>query len=184
MAETALPYQVVVFTQQHSISGVVFLRDQRLSDFMNDRREKNIMLRNASVARLENPAKVLERTQVSIVPKSGIVLAFEPPQKVAPPVRRFIKYHKDKHEVFIIMDGMEAHGEIHVQGTLDLLRIMADSGDSFVPITHASVAVEANPVFLLQREALVINIQRIRFIGEIQSKSSTEPLPTKPRPGD
>jgi hypothetical protein len=184
MAETALPYQVVIFTQLHSISGVVFLRDQRLSDYLNDRREKNIMLRNAKVARLANPTKVLERTQLSIIPKSSIVLAFEPPQKIAPPVRRFIKYSKQKYEVFIIMDGMDAHGEIHVQGTLDLLRIMADSGDSFLPITQASVSIEANPVFLLQREAVIINTQCIRFIGEIQSSSSTEPLPNPPPPKD
>lgn len=184
MAETALPYQVVIFTQQHSISGVVFLRDQRLSDFLNDRREKNVMLRNAKVARLANPAKVLEKTQISIVPKSGIVLAFEPPQKTSPPVRRFIKYSKQRYEVFIILDGMEVRGAIHVQGALDLLRIMADSGDSFLPITQASVSIEANPVLLLQREAVVINTQRIRSIGEVQSKSSTEPIPTSPRPGD
>lgn len=183
MPETALPYQVVIFTQQHSISGVIFLRDQRLSDFLNDRREKNVMLRNASVARLKNPAKILERTQLSIIPKASIVLAFEPPQKTAPPVRRFIKYSKQKYNVFIIMDGMEARGEIHVPGALDLLRIMADSSDSFLPITQANVSIEANPVFLLQREAVVINTQRIRFIGEIQPKNATEPIPTSPRPG-
>ena len=184
MPETALPYHVVVFTHQHSITGVVYLRDLRLSDYLNDRREKNIILRNASVARLENPGKILEKTQLSIIPKSGIVLAFEPPQRDAPPVRRFIKYHKDSYEVFIIMDGMEVHGAIHVVGSLDLLRIMSDSVDYFLPITHASVSIEANPVLLLQREAVVVNILRILFIGEIPPKISTDSLPPLPHSGD
>lgn len=177
MAETALPYQVVVFTSDHTINGTIFLRDQRLSDFMNDRRDKNIMVRNASVARLENPAKILQKTQLTVIPKWGIVLAFEPPQKQAPPPRRFIKYRKDRYGVFIILDGMEVRGEVHVQGSLDLLRIMADAGDIFLPITQATVTIQANPSVLLQREAVVINIQRIRFIGEVELPKSGDTRP-------
>jgi hypothetical protein len=174
MPETNLPYQIVIFTQQHSISGGIFLRDQRLSDFLNNRHETNILLRNASVARLENPAKVLERTVFSVVPKAGIALVFEPPQKVAPS-RRFIKYPKERYLIYLIMDGMEARGEIHVQGNLDLLHLLADAGQAFLPITQATVTMEANPNFLLKQETILVNTQRIRFIGEIQSKNPTEP---------
>jgi hypothetical protein len=177
MSETAVSYQIVIFTHQHSISGGVFLRDQRLSDYLNDRREKNIVLRNASVARLEDPAKIIEKTLLAAVPKSGIVLAFEPPQKVFSSQRRFIKYPKEKYEVFLIMDGMELHGEIHVQGALDLLHLLADVGESFLPLTQATVTIEANPNFLLKREAVVINTQRIRFMGEVQQPIT----PTEPR---
>jgi hypothetical protein len=180
MPETTIPFQIVIFTHQHSISGGIFLRDQRLSDFLNDRRDKNVMVRNASVARLENPAKVVEKTLFAVVPKSGIVLAFEPPQKVFTSQRRFIKYPKDRHEVFLIMDGMEARGEIHVQGQLDLLHVLTDAGDSFLPLTQATVAIEANPNFLLRREAVVVNTQRIRFMGELEARQPTEPRPANP----
>jgi hypothetical protein len=177
MPETTIPFQIVIFTHQHSISGGIFLRDQRLSDFLNDRRDKNVMVRNASVARLENPAKVVEKTLFAVVPKSGIVLAFEPPQKVFTTQRRFIKYPKNKHEVFLIMDGMEARGEIHVQGPLDLLHVLTDAGESFLPLTQATVAIEANPNFLLKREAVLVNTQRIRFMGELEARQPTEPRP-------
>lgn len=177
MADTSVPYQIVIFTHQHSISGGIFLRDQRLSDYLNDRRETTVMLRNASVARLEDLTKVLEKTLFSVVPKSGIVLAFEPPQKVAPPPRRFIGYPKEKHEVFLIMDGMEARGELHVQGALDLLHVLTDAAESFLPITQATVTIEANPNFLLKREAVLVNVQRVRFMGEVPPKSPTEPRP-------
>jgi hypothetical protein len=174
MAGTTIPYQIVIFTHQHSISGDIFLHDQRLSDFLNDRREKNVMLRNASVTRLENPGNVLEKTLVSIIPKSGIVLAFEPPQKVALPPR-FIKYPKERYGVFLILDGMEVRGEIHMPGSLNLLQILADSGDSFLPFTQATVAIDANPNFLLRQEAVLVNTQRIRFIGELEPKTPAEP---------
>jgi hypothetical protein len=180
MAGTTIPYQIVVFTHQHSISGGVFLHEQRLSDFLNDRREKNVMLRNASVARLENPARVLEKTLMSVLPKSGIVLAFEPPQKNPQVQQRFIKYPKQKYDVFLIMDGMEAHGRIHVPGSLDLLHVLTDAGESFLPLTQATVTIEANPNFLLKQEAVVINTQRIRFIGELEPKAAAEPEPPFP----
>ena len=177
MVDTTIPFQIVIFTQQHSISGGIFLHDQRLSDYMNDRRDTNIMLRNASVSRLENPTKVLEKTQISFIPKSGIVLAFEPPQKGPTPPQRFIKYSKEKYEIFLITDGMEVRGNIHFQGTLDLLHMLTNSTQSFLPITQATVSIEANPNFLLKQETILVNPQRIRFIGEIQPKSPTEPRP-------
>jgi hypothetical protein len=60
-------------------------------------------------------------------------------------------------------------------GSLDLLQILVDSGDSFLPITQATVAIEANPNFLLRQEAVVVNTQRILFIGEVEPKTTTEP---------
>jgi hypothetical protein len=170
MAGTTIPYEVVLFTHQIFISGTIFLRDQRLSDFLNDRREKKVVVRNASVTRLEDPGKVLEKTLVAILPKSGIVLAFELPQKVAQPPR-FIKYPKKKFEVFLILDGMEVRGEVHMVGSLDLLQILVDTGDSFLPITNANVDFEANPDFFLRQEAVVVNTQRILFIGEMEPKN-------------
>ena len=102
MVDTTVPYQIVIFTQDHSISGGVFLHNQRLSDLLNDTRDSNMMLRNASVARLDNPAKVLEKTQVTFIPKSGIVLAFEPPQPVPQPSSpRYIKYPKERYDIFM-----------------------------------------------------------------------------------
>jgi hypothetical protein len=177
MADTNVPYQIVIFTRKHSINGGIFLHDQRLSDFINDRRDTHVVMRNASVARLENPAKILERTLVSFIPKVGIFLAFEPPQKAPPNSPRFIKYPKEKHEIYLILDGMEISGNIHVQGSLDLLHVLTSTTQSFLPITQATVSVEANPNFLLKQETVLINPLYIRFIGEVQPKSPTEPRP-------
>jgi hypothetical protein len=175
MVETTIRYPIVIFTHQHSISGEISLHNQRFSDFLKDQGERKVILHNASVARLESPDKVLEKTLVSILPKSGIVLAFEPLQKVDFPPRFIKKYPKERYDVFLILDGMEVHGAVHMQGSLDLARILADSDESFLPITQATVAIEANPNFLLYRETVVVNTQRIRFIGEVETKTPTEP---------
>jgi hypothetical protein len=63
---------------------------------------------------------------------------------------------------------------------MDLLHLLADAGESFLPITQATVSIEANPNLLLRREAVVVNTQRIRFLGEVESRSPTEPRPIRP----
>jgi hypothetical protein len=177
MAETTIAYQVVVFTQHHSFSGGLFLRDQRLSDHLNDRRDTTIGLRNVTVARLEEPAKILERTLFSAVPKEGIVIAFEPPQKIAIPQKRYIMYSKDKYDVFIVTDGMEIHGELNVTGALDLRTAITNASASFLPITQAVVTLKAAPALVVKREAVLVNSHRIRFIGEVEPKKTAAPPP-------
>ncbi len=177
MADTTIPNQIVIFTREHSITGGVFLRDQRLSDFMNDQRNTAIMLRNSTVAKLENPSKVIEKTLVSFVPKPSIVLAFEPPAMGPPVPSRFIKYPKQKYNVFIITDGIEVRGTIHMHGALDLVHVLTNTPTPFVPITNATANIKVRPDFLLKDVTILINILQIRLIGEIQPVSKTEPVP-------
>ena len=84
MVDTVFPFQVVLFTEHYSIAGGLFLHEQRLSDFLNDRRDTSLMMRSSSIAHLADPAKILEKTLISIIPKAGVILAFEPPQKTQP----------------------------------------------------------------------------------------------------
>jgi hypothetical protein len=174
MVDTVFPYQVVLFTQHYSITGGLFLREQRLSDFLNDRRDTSILMRNTSVARLENPAKILEKAVSSIVPKSGIILAFEPPQKTGPIGRQFIKYPKLKYDVFVALDGIEVRGQLNQAGPIDLRGAMTNASESFLPITQATVVLKASPNFIVKREAVLVNVQRIRFLGELEQKETQE----------
>jgi len=120
-------------------------------------------MRNTTVECLESPGKVLENNLVSILPKSGMVLAFELPQKRVQPPHHFKKYPKDKYEVFIILDGMEVPGEIHVPGTLDLLHVLTDAGESFLPLSQATVAIETNPTFLLRQTEVLVYARHMRL---------------------
>ncbi len=177
MVDTVFPYQVIFLTQHYFISGGLFLHEQRLSDFLNDRRDTSILMRNTSVARLEQPAKIIEKTVSSIIPKAGIILAYEPPQKTSPLSLRFIKYPKQKYAVFLALDGMEIHGELNQSGPLDLRQAIANLSESFLPITQATVMLDVNPTFVIKREAVLVNVQRIRFLGDLEPQTPPEETP-------
>jgi hypothetical protein len=179
MVDTIFPYQIVLLTLNYSIAGGLFLHEQRLSDFLNDKRDTTILLRSASVARLDEPARILEKTPFSIVLKTGVVLAFEPPQKNAPPGRKFIKYPKQKYDVFLALDGMEVRGKLNIQGPLDLRQAVTNLSESFIPITEATVSLIGNPALVIKQEAVLVNVQRIRFIGEVEKPAPPEEKPAE-----
>jgi hypothetical protein len=176
MVDTIFPYQVVLFTQHYSITGGLFLREQRLSDFLNDRRDTSILMRNTAVARLDQPAKIIEKTGSSVIPKTGIVLAFEPPQKKVS-TGRFIKYPKQKYDVFLALDGMQVHGKLNQQGPLDLRHAFANLSESFLPITQATITLNAAPTLVIKQEAVLVNVQRIRFLGDLETQTPPEEKP-------
>ncbi len=176
MSEGSFDYQVVVFTYRHSITGVLALKDKRLSDHVNERVDTMLILRNVTVARLEDPAHPLHKMQTAVIPKSGIVVIFEPPQQAVPPSNRFFGYvKKDKHDVFIVLDGMEVHGILHTQNNPDFRRVLVNLTDAFIPITQATVRLEANPSLVIRQEAILINTQRVRYVAEMDPVITTEP---------
>jgi len=180
MIEASIDYQVVVFTNRHSITGELVLKDKRLSDHINERVDTLLNLRNVTIARLDNPARILHKMQTAVVPKPAIVLIFEPPQQAIPPSNRFFGYiKKDKQEVFLVLDGMEVRGVLHTQSNPDFRAILVNSPDAFLPITQATIRLEINPDMIIRQDAILINTQRLRFIGKLEIKTPTIPLPPK-----
>ncbi|MGB8213625.1 MAG: hypothetical protein WCE68_08710 [Anaerolineales bacterium] len=171
---TNFPYQIVVLTEHYSITGGLFLREQRVSDYLNTKLDSTILLRNSSLAHLEDPAKIIEKMPMSIVPKAGIVLVFEPPQKTTPKGRQFIKYPKQKYGVFLALDGMEVRGKLNVQGPLDLRNTITNLAESFIPITEATVSLLCDPTLFIKREAVLVNAQHIRFLAEMETAVTEE----------
>jgi len=178
MPENAINYQIVLFTNRHSITGELVLKDKRLSDHINERVDTMLGLRNVTIARLEDPARILHKMATAVIPKNGIVLIFEPPQTAIPPSIRFFGYvKKEKHDVFLVMDGMEVSGILHTLVNPDFRGIMVNSPDAFLPITQATVRLDANLDLTIRQEAILVNIQRVRFIGKLDVKSPTIPIP-------
>jgi hypothetical protein len=178
MIEGLTDYQVVIFTYRHSITGELTLKDKRLSDHINERVDSMLLMREVSVARLENPARILHRMETAVIPKSAIVLLFEPPQQMIPPSNRFFGYvKKEKHEVFLLMDGMEVRGILHTPANPDFRLVLVNSPDAFQPITQATIHLETNPDLTIRQEAILINTQRVRFIGKLDLNTPTIPRP-------
>lgn len=162
---------VVVLTFYHSITGHVSLRGQRLSDYLNDRRESVIRLSEVSVSRLNNPAKVITRDSNAVISKDHAVMVFETSQAAVPAERRAYAFTlKQMHEVFLIMESIEVRGSIHMKGNFDILeihRFVATSGDKFVPITQATVTL---PELSFSKESgVLINVQHIHYIAKAES---------------
>jgi hypothetical protein len=178
MIEESVAYSVVVLTARHSITGELLFRDQRLSDFLNDRRETVVSLRKVQVARLREPGKILQEHPAAVVPKAWAVVVFEPPQKAIPPAKRFYGYvRKQMHEVFLVMEGMEVRGTLHTTGDLDLRRILTATGESFLPLTRAVVTLDANERYVIEQEAIMVNANLIRYIAKVEVPHTPAPTP-------
>lgn len=184
MIAEPVSYSVVILTARHSISGELLFRGQRLSDFLNDRRETVISMRNVQVARLNEPGKILQQHPAAVVPKAWVVVIFEPPQKEIPPAKRLYGYvQKQMHDVFLVMEGMEVRGTLHTTTDLDLRRILTGStGDSFLPLTKAVVTLDANERFIIEQEAIMVNANLIRYIAKIETRNTPLPTPVKAIP--
>jgi hypothetical protein len=172
--EGLIDYQVVVLNSRHVITGELTLKDKRLSDHINERVDTMLTLSNVTVARLEDPSQIIYKMEIAVIPKSTIVLIFEPPQKAAPPSIRFFSYiKKEKCEVLLIMDGMEVCGVLHTQSKPDFRRVLVNSPDAFLPITQATVRLAVKPDLPIRQEAILINTQKVRFIGKLDIESPT-----------
>ena len=172
----SITYQVVILTARHSISGEMQLQDQRLSDFLNDRRDTSMRLLNTQVARLTDPSKIIQRHADAVILKSLVAVAFEPPQKAIPPSKRLYGYvRKQQYDVFLTLEGMEVHGILHTTGELDLRRFLAASTESFLPITNATVYLDANDRYVIEQYAILVNARTIRYIATKDATSRAEP---------
>lgn len=170
---------VVVLTYNHSISGRVRLFDQRLSDLLNDRREMVIRVQDAAVTRLVHPSRIVDHQKLAVVDKAHVLLVFESAeQKVASTTRPFAFTTKQRQEVFMLVHSIEVSGVVHTSGTMDVLdlhRLVTVTGEHFLPVTNASVAL---PIFDFQKKAgVLVNAEHIHYIAKVTAPESV-PAPT------
>ncbi len=175
MAST-IDYDIVILTSNHSFSGKVSLRDQRLSDFLNNRHDAFFALTKVSVARLNDPGNVLEQDAQAVITKNDVLIAFEPPQKAIPAANRFFGYvRKERTDVFIAVEGMEIRGILHTNGPLELERFLALSSDLFVPVTNARVTLQANTRYVIEQAAIMVNVRQIRYLAKVEVAATSKP---------
>lgn len=170
MSGQSISYEVVFLTPSHSISGELTLSNQRLSDFLNDRRESSVIVRDAAIARLSEPSKIIERHPTAVVSKPSIVIAFEPSQKAAEVAARrlFGFVPKKAYEVFLAIEGMDVHGLVHASSDLDLQRLVTTPSESFFALTQPVITLHANDRYVIKPEAAVVSVHHVRYVGRIE----------------
>jgi hypothetical protein len=61
-----------------------------------------------------------------------------------------------------------------MQNPLNLRQAITNMAESFIPITEAVVRLKANPALTINQEAVLINVQRIRLMGEMEAQAQPE----------
>ena len=162
---------VVVFTRYHSFTGRVSLREQRLSDMMNDRRETVMNVTDAAIARLSAPSKVINQHSVAVLGKEHISLIFELSEKSTGSLKRPYAFTlKRAFDVFLVVEALEVRGVMHTTGNFDVLelhRLVAVSGDKFLPVTGATVALPG--MDFQKRSGVLVNVNHIHSISKMEA---------------
>lgn len=173
--------RVVVLTPYHSIDGELRFTEKRLSDHLNARQATVIDLRNAAIARLKEPNKVLQRHAQAVIPKDWIVIAFEPQQEpVHGAARLYAFVKKVPIEIFVALDAMEVRGTYHSSAGVDLHRLLADPPDPFFPVTRPSITLYENERMVLKPEAILMSVRHIRYFAKIDVKPEAKPEEARP----
>ena len=164
---------IVVLTEFHSIAGAVQLRDQRLSDFLNDRRETVIRLRDVTITRLDHPTAVTARDAGAVVNRDHALVVFEAtPVATSTLSRPYAFTLKQSHSVHLILKCIEVRGVVQTAGNLDvydLHRIVATSGERFLPVTQATVT-SAHLEFA-KPSGVLVSVQHIDYIAKLPEKT-------------
>ncbi len=161
----------VVLTPRHRITGHFALREQRLSDFLNDKHDSVIRLEGATVARLTDSDMVIEERAIAVIHKRGALAVFgldDPTMTLT--MRTYARVGKRTHEVLLAVDALEVRGRLHTSGALDAVgihQLMTQPGaDHFMPVTDAVVSVDSDPAHDIRRDAIMVNRSHVLFIAK------------------
>ncbi len=172
--------EVVVLTSQHAFSGRLDLGEMRLSEFMNDRRETVMRLRETAVSLLDKPSQVIAHHTEAVVLKQVATIVFERQPQVIRPDKRLYSYVKKKeHRVHIVAATIEVEGYLHTVGNLDLKRIVSMPDQQFIPITQPVLSLLSSTRYVLKPNTVIVNTAHIQYIAQLPEKpseSTAEPI--------
>lgn len=165
------PSDIVVITPQRAFSGKLEFGDVRLSEFLNDRRETVIRLRDVAVSLMDKPSQVMARHTEAVMPKQLATIVFEQQLHAVPPDKRFYSYvKKSEHRVYLVVDGIEVEGYLHTVGNLDIKRVVSMPEQQFVPITQPTLSFHSVTHYVLKPNTVMVNTGHIQYIAQIVEK--------------
>ncbi|HEV8669808.1 MAG TPA: hypothetical protein VGS01_03625 [Candidatus Limnocylindria bacterium] len=131
--------------------------------------ESVVTLTNATLGRLGNPA-ANEPLSLAVVPKAQIALVFAELEATRPVERRMAGYvPKRTTELLVLVAGLRVRGQAHASGALDpaeLQRLVAQTGDRFVVLTDARLAVDVEGTTERPIGVAMLNARHIQFVAQ------------------
>jgi hypothetical protein len=161
----------VLLTSSRHVSGLYEIGNVRLSDALNNTLESVIALTNATLGRLGNPA-ANEPTPLAVVPKAQIALVYGEPEAKHPVERRMAGYiPKRTTELLVLVAGLRVRGWAHASVAIDpteLQRLVAQTGDRFIVLTDARLALDVEGTTERQIGVAMLNARHIQFVSQGQ----------------
>jgi hypothetical protein len=158
----------VLLTSSRHVSGLYEVGSARLSDALNNPLESVIRLTNATLGRLGNPY-ANEPTALAVVPKTQIALVYAEVEATRQVDRRMATYvPKQTTELLVLIAGLRVRGRAHASGPLDpndLQRLVTQSGDRFVVLTDAHLALDVEGTTERNVGVAMLNARHIQFVA-------------------
>jgi hypothetical protein len=163
----------VLLTSSRHVSGLYEIANARLSDTLNNPLESVVKLTNATLGRLGNPY-ANEPSALAVVPKAQIALVYAEVEATRQVDRRMATYvPKQTTELLVLVAGLRVRGRAHASGSLDpneLQRLVAQSGDRFVVLTDAHLALDVEGTTERDVGVAMLNARHIQFVASGDEK--------------
>jgi len=158
----------LLLTSSRHVSGLHEVGSARLSDALNNPLESVVRLTNATLGRLGNPY-ANEPAAIAVVPKAQIALVYAEVEATRQVDRRMATYvPKQTTELLVLIAGLRVRGRAHASGPLDpndLQRLVAQSGDRFVVLTDAYLALDVEGTTERNIGVAMLNARHIQFVA-------------------
>lgn len=176
----------VLLTSSRHVSGLYEVGSARLSDALNNPLESVIRLTNATLGRLGNPY-ANEPASVAVVPKAQIALVYAEVEATHQDRRMATYVPKQTTELLVLVAGLRVRGRAHASGPLDpndLQRLVAQSGDRFVVLTDAHLALDVEGTTERNIGVAMLNARHIQFVASDQERpvAIERPFPARSVP--
>lgn len=159
---------VVLVTDEHLLVGTVPIKEQRISDILNDAQTDYVHAHNVRVfRRSDNQCVCLLRECVIPKLELGMVLILDREHEARQ--KRFNNFvGKQADAVYLIVAGYEVRGRLHLKGSTDPVSYLAQQTQHFFPVTDATVSRVVCDAEVLETSVAIINKRAVSLfcLGE------------------
>jgi hypothetical protein len=175
MASLKVP--AIVMCDEHLIAGEVQTGGKRLLEVLNDPMTDWLYVYDAHLARRATMAESIESLHQIAIRKSDLKLALLGGNKhESPEVRRFAFVDKKMYLAVALVAGYEVRGRMHVKGSPELDRVLAEMG-AFVPLTDAAISCCGMTGEKLEASVVLVNKSAISALHVGNTLRSEVPPP-------
>ncbi|HBY99210.1 MAG: hypothetical protein M5U01_27415 [Ardenticatenaceae bacterium] len=161
--------QVVCFTTNYSFRGVVWTGKRRLSDALNDRLTEYAELADVQVYKTHDPSTLVHKAKELYIRKASLILLAILSEVIQTPTNRIYGYvPKQRHAAVLFLPAYEVRGTLHLTAKYQVHGPLAGEGESFIPLTRASVVATFNPRVRVEAQTILVhqNLIEAFYISE------------------